>query len=306
MSQRHQSKSLVREYSDIFSTRPGLTHLITADIELTDSVPIESRPYKHSPRQDLLINKEIDKMLSEGVIERGESEYAPPVILVEVQGKDPRLCIDYRKLNDVTKTHYFPPPRTKKQVRAILGMIGYYRKFLKDFSSIVAPLTDLLKGKIKQGYIVWNNDCERSLGKIKAVLSTQPVLRAPKFDEQFILQCDASQEGIGACLSQKDADGQDHPVLYLSKKFSNAERNYSTSEQECLGIIYSVQKLRYYLDNGRPFLIQTDHNPLTWLKTTASKNARLHRWALILQEFNFEIEHRAGKSHANADFLSRV
>ena len=73
-----------------------------------------------------------------------------------------------------------------------------------------------------------------------------------------------------------------------------------------MAIIFAIQKLRYYLDNGKPFTIQTDHNPLTWLKVTASNNARLHRWSLLLQEYDFRIEHRAGNKRTNADFLSRI
>jgi len=195
--------------------------------------------------------------------------------------------------------------KTKKGVRSLLGLVNYYRKYIPNYSSIIAPLTDLLKGKVKQGAVTWTNECEEAVKKIKDTISAYPVLSAPNFDKKFIVQCDACQDGVGICLSQKDEKGEEHPVLFLSKKFSQAERKYSTSEQECLAIIFAVKKLRYYLDNAVPFTIQTDHHPLTWLKVSADGNARIHRWALLLQEYSFDIEHRAGKKHVNADVLSR-
>ncbi|GFW81091.1 retrovirus-related Pol polyprotein from transposon 17.6 [Trichonephila clavipes] len=200
----------------------------------------------------------------------------------------------------------FPVPRTKTQVRAFLGIAGYHRQYIPMFSSSAAPLTELLKGKSKKGYINWTSECQESFVKLKEKLSTNPVLYAPDFKRQFILQTDASDTGIGIVLAQRNDRGEEHPILYLSKKFSDAEKVYCTTEKECAAIVYAVKKLSCYLDGQQKFIIQTDHNPLVWLKTNAGTNPRLMRWSLALQPFNFEVIRKPGRSHANADALSRI
>ncbi|GFW77095.1 retrovirus-related Pol polyprotein from transposon 17.6 [Trichonephila clavipes] len=202
----------------------------------------------------------------------------------------------------------FPVPRTKTQVRAFLGIAGYYRQYIPMFSSLAAPLIELLKGKSKKGYINWTSECQESFVQLKEKLSTSPVLYAPDFKRQFILQTDASDTGIGIVLAQRNDRGEEHPILYLSKKFSDAEREkvYCTTEKECAAIVYAVKKLNCYLDGQQKFFIQTDHNPLVWLKTNAGTNPRLMRWSLALQPFNFEVIHKPGRSPANAVALSRI
>lgn len=134
---------------------------------------------------------------------------------------------------------------------------------------------------------------------------SRPVLCAPDFGKPFIIQTDSSQVGLGVVLAQVDSDGQEHPVLYLSRKMTGAEKNYSVTEQECLAIIFALKKLHCYLD-GQEFVIMTDHNPLVWLRKNCSNNQRLLRWMLTIQAFNFDIKHRAGRANANADCLSRL
>ncbi|GFV31575.1 retrovirus-related Pol polyprotein from transposon 17.6 [Trichonephila clavipes] len=105
-------------------------------------------------------------------------------------------------------------------------------------------------------------------------------------------------------LSQR-IEGEEHPIVFLSKKFSKAERNYSTVERELVAIIFGLKRLKHYLD-GQKFIIETDHNPLRYLNKMGSTNPRLQRWALSLQPFNFEIKHKPGRLHGNADGLSRL
>ena len=107
-------------------------------------------------------------------------------------------------------------------------------------------------------------------------------------------------------LSQVNEGGDEHPIMYLSRKFSPAEQKYSTTERECAAIVYAVQKLRCYLDGQQKFVIQTDHHPLVWLERNTGANPRLLRWALTLQPFNYEVVHRKGRLHQNADSLSRI
>ena len=191
-----------------------------------------------------------------------------------------------------------------KRQRGFLGLTGYYSRYIPRYSEIASPLTDTLKGKEKKGIITWDKACENAFQTLKQKLTQFPVLHAPDFSEPFLVQTDSSDTGMGIVLAQKK-DNEEHPVLYLSKKFSKAERNYSTIERECAAIIYAIRKLHYYLD-GAKFTIISDHRPLTWLKKNAGTNSRLLRWSLMLQPYDYEVSHRAGTLNANADSLSRA
>ncbi|GFU87362.1 retrovirus-related Pol polyprotein from transposon 297 [Trichonephila clavipes] len=181
---------------------------------------------------------------------------------------------------------------------------GLLPKYINLFSVIAAPLTDALKGRAKKGEIKWTTECENAFRELKGKLIDKPVLYAPNFEREFIVQTDASNAGMGAVLTQLTEQGEEHPILYLSKKFSEVEKRYCTTEKECASIVFAIKRLHYYLD-GNSFLVMTDHNPLVWLNRNVSSNPRLMRWALALQPYNFRIVHRSGKSHKNADSLSR-
>jgi hypothetical protein len=198
----------------------------------------------------------------------------------------------------------FPVPRTKKQVRVFLGLTGYYRRFIPDYASIAAPLTDLTK-KAGPTYVVWTTACVNAFQRLKELLCTTPVLKSPDFHLPFILQTDASDRGVGAVLSQRDDSGQEHPVAFFSRKLLPREERYSTVEKECLAIKLGVQAFKVYL-LGRPFEVQTDHRALVWLDRLKDNNARLTRWSLALQPYKFNVYHRTGKSNGNADALSRI
>ena len=198
----------------------------------------------------------------------------------------------------------FPIPTTKKEVRSFLGLTGYYRRFMPDYAANAVPLTELTR-KCAPNKVQWNNTCQDAFEKLKKLLCSQPVLWSPNFSKEFILQTDASDYGIGAVLSQFDAEGIDHPVAYYSRKLLPREQRYSTVEKECLAIKLATHAFRVYL-LGRKFTIQTDHRALQWLDRLKENNSRLTRWSLALQSFKFEVQHRAGKANANADALSRL
>ncbi|GFU24551.1 retrovirus-related Pol polyprotein from transposon 17.6 [Trichonephila clavipes] len=132
----------------------------------------------------------------------------------------------------------FPTPRTKTQIRAFLGIAGYYQKYINLFSVIAAPLTDALKGRAKKGKIKWTTECENAFQELKGKLNDKPVLYAPNFEREFIVQTDASNAGKGAVLTQLTEQGEEHPILYLSKKFSEVEKRYCTTEKECASIVF--------------------------------------------------------------------
>ena len=198
----------------------------------------------------------------------------------------------------------FPRPLSKKNVRAFLGLTGYYRKFIANFAAMAKPLTDLTKKNLPNT-VSWNEECEIAFVELKKCLISKPVLSAPAFDREFMLQTDASNYGIGAVLSQIDSEGQEHPIVFLSKKLLSNEENYSVPEKETLAIVWGMQKLRYYL-LGCKFIVLTDHRALKWLDQMRNANNRLMRWSLALQEFNFVVHYKKGSSNGNADGLSRA
>ncbi|KAI2649246.1 Retrovirus-related Pol polyprotein from transposon 17.6 [Labeo rohita] len=196
-----------------------------------------------------------------------------------------------------------PRPTTKTQVRAFLGLAGYYRCFIPNFSTLASPLTDLTR-KGQPEKVVWNDELEKTFQSIKTALTTEPVLRAPDFNCPFLLQTDASDTGLGAVLSQV-RDGEEHPVTYISHKLTLAETRYAPVEKEALAIKWAVLELRYYLLGCR-FTLITDHAPLQWMARAKDTNARVTRWFLALQDFSFTVEHRAGIAHSNANGFSRL
>lgn len=448
-------KSLIQEYLECFGERLGRTHLVQHDIELTTEVPFSSKAYRVSPRQLDLMKAEVKRMLRLGVIKEAYSDYCSPLMLVEVPGKEPRPCVDYRRLNAITKDQVyplpnieervelvsratfistldlvrgywqvplterasryaafvtpfgvyqpvtmafglknapfcfsrlmdrvlegleefavpylddvavfsndweshlqhtrtvlerikgagltikaekcqfgqarvtylghdigqgkrepmkakvaaivnFPRPVNKREVRTFLGMTGYYQHYIPNYSELASTLTDSLR-KPEPEVVTWSTEREEAFQNLKKALSSRPVLVAPDFSREFILQCDASNRGLGVVLAQLNEGGEEHPVLYLSRKLTPREEAFSASEKECLSIVWAIQKLGCYIQ-GTKFTVETDHCPLSWLKQMSNKNGRLLRWSLILQEYNFEVKYRKGNQNKNADGLSR-
>lgn len=454
-NQKCDLRQLLREFEDRFSDKPGRTSFVVHDIELTSAQPVRSKPYRVSPRQQSIMEAEIKRMLELDVIEACESDYTSPLILVEVPGKNPRPCIDYRKLNLITKdqtypiphieeriervsgarfistldlvrgywqvplteqaSRYaafisplgtfrpkvlsfglknapycfcglmdkvlkgmesfalpylddvaifsrswtehvehlravlnrlreagltvkaskcqlvqaevtylghvigqgnrrpsevkvaairdFPQPRTKTDIRSFLGVAGYYQRYIHRYSELASPLTDALR-KTEPLTIKWDEKKEQAFNDLKKALTSQPVLTAPDYNKPFVIQCDASDRGMGVVLCQKGETGDEHPVLYASRKLTVREEAYSASEKECACLVWAVQKLACYIA-GSHFVIETDHCPLTWLQTMSAKNGRLLRWSLALQQYSFEVRYKKGKLNGNADGLSR-
>ena len=196
----------------------------------------------------------------------------------------------------------WPRPVTKRQVKSFIGLANYYRRFVPNFSDLVAPLTDLTAKKLPR-MMKWSREAEEAFMGIKKALCAHPVLTVPDLNKEFVVQTDASEVGLGAVLSQVQK-GEEHPILYSSRKLFLHERRYSTLEKECLAVKWALETLRYYLI-GRKFTLVTDHAPLQWMARNKETNSRVTRWFLSLQAFNFHVVHRAGRNHGNADALSR-
>ncbi|KAK8769473.1 hypothetical protein V5799_014060 [Amblyomma americanum] len=386
--QKTELHQLLQEFQGQFSERPGRTSVLTHDIELTSPEPVRSKAYRVSPRQRDIMEAEVKKMLQLGVIEAGESDYTSPLILVEVPGKEPRPCVDYRRLNSITKDQIypipnieerlekvssaqfistldlvrgywqvplteeasryaafispmgtfrpkvlsfglknapycfsslmdkvlrgqeefalpylddvaifsaswsehmahlravltrlreadltvkapkcqlaqaevvylghvigqgrrrpseikvaavrdFPQPRTKTDIRSFLGVAGYYQRYIPRYSDIAAPLTDALR-KTEPQTVAWSETKERAFSALKSALTSQPVLRSPDYTKGFVVQCDASERGMGVVLCQRENGEVEHPVLYASRKLTCREQAYSATEKECACLV---------------------------------------------------------------------
>jgi hypothetical protein len=150
----------------------------------------------------------------------------------------------------------FPVPKTKRNIKQFLGMIGFYRKFIRNFSTVAVPLTALLNQTQK---FVWKPNCQDAFERLKAVLHNAPILRSPDYTKVFKVFVDASDVGIGAVLMQEGENQILHPIVYMSKKLDKCQKNYSTIEKECLALVWAVQKFQVYFGSD-PVKIYTDQS----------------------------------------------
>ena len=195
----------------------------------------------------------------------------------------------------------YPVPTTKKQLRRFLGIMGWYSQFIEKESKIKLSLLKLIK---KTQAWQWSAEQQAAFGKLKLALTRAPVLARPDFSLEFTVQCAARNDAIGAVLSQEFENGV-HPIVYIHRVLSSAGRNYSTTEKECLALVWAIKKLRPYLE-GYKFKAITDHSALKWLQALKEPTGRLARWALELQQWDLWIEHRKVAMHWVPDALSRV
>lgn len=201
----------------------------------------------------------------------------------------------------------YPEPRSQKELQSLLGLANYYRRFVRGYAEIAHPLTELTRKNIEW---VWGDEQRNAFNRIKTILTSRPLLSYPDFSREFIIQTDASGYGLGAVLSQMQrsphSDEEVEVVIaYASRHLNERERKWSTTEKECLAIIYAVTVFRPYV-YGRVFTCVTDHRPLEWLMSKKEPTGKLERWALKLQEYQMKIGYRSGLSNQNADCLSRT
>jgi len=194
-------------------------------------------------------------------------------------------------------------PRTVREVRSLVGLVTWYAHFIKNFSSIMAPITSLIKKKAQK--VQWTEEAEQAFQQIKKVLTSEPVLRPPCYSKAFIIQCDASQRGIGGVLAQVDDEGKEYVISFYSHKLSKDEQKYHAYERECLAVLKSLDHFKPYVYLQR-LVIMTDHHSLTQTLKYKGKSGRLLRWSLMLQPHAHQIIHRAGTQMVVADLLSRA
>lgn len=197
---------------------------------------------------------------------------------------------------------HYPVPRNAKQTHSFVSLCSYYRRFIRSFSDIAAPLNSLVNSP---GKFIWTQACQDAFFRLKKCLTEAPVLIYPNFSQPFFLSTDASNYGLGAILFQLDELGRERVISYASRTLVSAEKNYSTTHREGLGVIWAIKKFHVYL-YGRKFTVITDHKPLTHLFDVKDATGRLYRWSIKLQEYDFQIVYKPGRSHINADILSRI
>ena len=194
----------------------------------------------------------------------------------------------------------FPQPKGVRNIREFLGLTGYYRRFIQDYARIAKPLHELLK---KDKEFNWETDQQIAFETLKERLCAHPILLFPDFEKPFTLTTDASDTAIGAVLSQ-EKENFDHPVAYLSRSLNKAERNYSTTEKECLAVLYALNQFRPYL-LGPKFILVADHEPLNWMHNCKDPRQRLMRWMFKFMGYEYTFKYKSGKLNCNADALSR-
>ena len=192
-------------------------------------------------------------------------------------------------------------PTNLRELRGFLGCVGYYRRFIENYARLAMPLTELLK---KEEEYLWTEIRQQAFEELKRRLVTAPILAPPDWSKSFHVTLDASGWCVGAILWQLDDEGRERPIYYASRQMNPAEKNYTTTEREALAVIYACKKFRHYL-LGYKVIFHTDHDSLKYLVNKPDLSGRLARWILLLQEFNYEVIVKSGKSNLNADYLSR-
>ncbi len=445
------------EYQDVFATSSddlGRSGEVQHRIDTGDCAPIKQQPRRVPLHKKKLVQEEVDKMLKRGVIEPCEGPWASPIVMVTKKDGTPRFCVDFRRLNDVTRKDAYPLPRIEDnldtlqgakyystldllsgfwqvemapedrdktafthgggglyrfltmpfglcnapatfqrlmeqvlqglqweiavlyiddiivfgdsvkshlqrlgavltrlkaaglklkpskcdllrkrvpflghivsaggievdpekirkvrdwsvpsnltELRSFVGLCAYYRRFVPNFSTLCKPLFKLTE---KGEPFFWGGPQQHAMDKMKELLTTAPILGYPRTGDPFILDCDASNFGLGAVLSQVQ-DDQEKVIAYASQSLSKAQRNYCTTRRELLAIVTFVKQFHHYLYGGR-FLVRTDHAALYWLLRKKDPEGQMARWITFLQAYDLEIQHRPGLRHGNADALSR-
>ena len=235
---------------------------------------------------------------------REEIEYLGHV----VSGKG--ISTNPKKIEAVSK---WPTPKTVYDVRSFLGFVGYYRRFIKNFSRITKPIREVITGlenqskrTAKKTYIEWLDAADAAFEHLKAMCVSTPILAYPDYQLPFTLHTDSSTDGLGAVLYQKQ-DGKLRVIAYASRSVSKAESNYPAHKLEFLALKWAVcEKFHEYLYGSKSFEVFTDNNPLTYVLTSAKLDACGQRWVAKLANYNFSIRYRCGVSNTEADALSRI
>ena len=303
-----QIREMLRTHSTMWDGTLGTIHATEhAIVTPADAVPIRAQPYRTGPFKRQIIADQINKMLKLKVIEPSLSAWASPVVILPKKNGKSRFCADYRRHNNITKNvdalKHASFPTTKTQLKSFLGMCNVYRRFVKDFAKRAKPLNAMTSAEVPPDLPKPTDAALAAFDDLRQALLAPPILALPKAKGQMIVDVDACADQLGCTLLQEQPDGTRLPVGYWTRGLSPAEKNYSTTERECLGVVWSVLKLRHFPD-GHRFLIRTDHQALSWIYSSTDSSGRLMRWRLRLSEYTLDMQYKPGASHHAPDFLS--
>ena len=290
----------------------GLTNALATFCRLVDALfGPEFEPKVFAYLHDIIIVSDtceehlkwlkLDRLVTAGLkVNREKCEFCCSSViylgfLLDAEGLRP----DPEKTEAVTE---YPALTNNKELRKFLGIMGWYSCFIEHESEYKATLSKLLH-KIQKWE--WGEEQQKAFEALKLALCSAPVLARPDFSRPFEIQCDASEVALEAVLTQKNEAGEEHPILYLSRTLNKHKLNYRVSEKELLAVVWSIEKLRPYIE-GYHFTVVTDHSALMWLKKLKDPTGRLARWAIELQQWDFEIVHRKGSQYQFPDASSRI
>ncbi|KAG1924807.1 hypothetical protein F2P79_025921 [Pimephales promelas] len=199
----------------------------------------------------------------------------------------------------------WPSPDSRKALQRFLGFANFYRRFIRNFSQLAAPLTALTSPRTT---FRWSETAEAAFAKLKSRFVSAPILVTPDPSRQFVVEVDASEVGVGAVLSQRSStDDRMHPCAFFSHRLSSAERNYDIGNRELLAVKLALEEWRHWLEgSGVPFIVWTDHKNLEYIRTAKRLNSRQARWALFFGRFDFSLSYRPGSKNIKPDSLSRI
>ncbi|KAK3545517.1 hypothetical protein QTP70_007758 [Hemibagrus guttatus] len=200
----------------------------------------------------------------------------------------------------------WPRPTSVKELQRFLGFANFYRRFIRGYSSVTSPLTNLLRNKPKS--LTWNPTALQAFDTLKQAFTTAPLLVHPDPERPFVVEVDASTTGVGAVLSQQQGTPPRlHPCAFFSRKLNPAEVNYDIGNRELLAVKLALEEWRHWLEGAKhPFTVLTDHKNLEYLRAAKRLNPRQARWALFFTRFNFTLSYRPGSKNIKADALSRL
>ncbi|XP_068239972.1 uncharacterized protein [Palaemon carinicauda] len=299
---------LLKSFRDLCEDVPTQTNLLEYTIILKEgTTPCKQAPYRVSPYKRAILRKENLFLLDNDLAKSCDSPWSSPCLLVRKPDGSFRLCTDYRQVNKLTVTNAYPLPRVDDLIDQVSSSKVVTRPVFQR------AMNDLLEGLpgvavYLDDVIIFTESWSDHMKGLKEVLLRlrKAVLQAPNFKKPFSIEVDASDLGTGAVLLQEGKYGILHPVMYASQKLKPHQRPYATVQKEACGLLVALEKFAAYF-HCSPFTINvnTDHQPLTFLKRMRTKNHRLMRWWLMLQEYDLQIHHIKGKDNLCADMLSR-
>ncbi|XP_024009449.1 uncharacterized protein LOC112084532 [Eutrema salsugineum] len=296
-----------REFKDVFPEEnlQGLPPIrgIEHQIDFIPGASLPNKPaYRTNPLETKELQKQVTELMNKGHIRKSMSPCAVPVLLVPKKDGSWRMCfvvsadgikVDEDKIKVIKD---WPSPKSVSEVRSFHGLAGFYRRFVKDFSTLAAPLTEVIKKNV--GF-KWEQDQEEAFQTLKDKLTHSPVLSLPDFTKTFEIECDASGIGIGAVLMQEK-----RPIAFFSEKLGGATLNYPSYDKELYVLVRALQTWQHYLW-PKEFVIHTDHESLKYLKGQQKLNKRHAKWIEFIETFPYVIKYKKGKDNVVADALSR-